>query len=86
MGAATPAASGSDGAIGIVLPPSGCRLGTRVAHPQRGALSYQYPAVTHAVVIAVPDAYHGQAPKAFVVLRSGHEATPDALREHLAGM
>ena len=40
---------------------------------------YEHPAVAEAVVIGVDDAYRGQAPKAFVTLKSGQDATPDAL-------
>jgi long-chain acyl-CoA synthetase len=46
---------------------------------------YQHPAVAETVVIAVPDPYRGQAPKAFVRLRDGQKATPEELREFLAG-
>jgi long-chain acyl-CoA synthetase len=46
---------------------------------------YQHPAVAEAVVIAVPDQYRGQAPKAFVRLRDGIAATPDELRQFLTG-
>ncbi len=46
---------------------------------------YQHPAVAEAVVIAVPDQYRGQAPKAFVRLRDGQAATPEELRQFLAG-
>ena len=46
---------------------------------------YEHPAVLEATVIGVSDAYRGQAPKAFVVLRPGAAATPEALRQHLAG-
>jgi len=46
---------------------------------------YQHPAVAEAVVIAVPDAYRGQAPKAFVCLRENHRTTPTELKEFLSG-
>jgi long-chain acyl-CoA synthetase len=44
---------------------------------------YQHPAVKDAVVIGIPDSYRGQAPKAFVTLRDGQQATPDELRDFL---
>ena len=34
-------------------------------------------------VIGVPDAYRGEAPKAFVKLKEGHELTAEALLEYL---
>ncbi len=46
---------------------------------------YQHAAVREAVVIGLPDAYRGQAPKAFVTLKDGQQATPEELRAFLAG-
>ncbi len=45
---------------------------------------YQHPAVHEAVVIGVPDAYRGQAPKAFVTLKPDAAATGAELRIFLA--
>ena len=44
---------------------------------------YEHPAVAEAVVIAVDDAYRGQAPKAFVTLKAGASASPDDLSSFL---
>ena len=46
---------------------------------------YQHPDVAEVVVIGVPDHYRGQAPKAFVRLKDGHRASPEQLKEFLAG-
>jgi long-chain acyl-CoA synthetase len=40
---------------------------------------YQHPSVREAVVIGVPDRYRGQAPKAFVTLKAGAQATPEEI-------
>jgi long-chain acyl-CoA synthetase len=44
---------------------------------------YQHAAVADAVVIAIADAYRGQAPKAFVALRPGAAATGEELLKFL---
>ena len=40
---------------------------------------YQHPAVKEAIAIGIPDAYRGQAPKAFVTLRDGAAVSTEAL-------
>jgi long-chain acyl-CoA synthetase len=45
---------------------------------------YQHPAVAEAIVIGIPDAYRGQAPKAFVTLTPDATATVDDLMQHMS--
>ena len=44
---------------------------------------YTHPAIQEATVIGVPDAYRGEAPKAFVTLKAGQSVTPDKLKAYL---
>jgi long-chain acyl-CoA synthetase len=50
---------------------------------------FSHPAVQEAAAIGIPDAYSGEAVKAFVVLKAGTTATADEIiaycREQLAG-
>lgn len=46
---------------------------------------YQHDAVEETIVIAVPDDYRGQSPKAFVKLKEGQTLTADALKAFLKG-
>ena len=46
---------------------------------------YEHPAVAECVVVGIPDAYRGEAAKAFVTLRDGAEPlTLEALKTFLA--
>ena len=40
---------------------------------------YEFPAVEEVTVIGIPDAYRGEAPKAFIKLRKGETATTDEI-------
>jgi len=64
-----------------VLNVAGHRIGT--ADVESALVSH--PAVAEAAVIGVPDEVKGEAIKAFVVLRSGQQATPEALVRHVRG-
>ncbi len=45
--------------------------GFKVFPSQIEAVLYKHPAVKEAIVIGIPDAYHGEMPKAFVTLNAG---------------
>lgn len=57
--------------------------GFKVYPSQVEAVLYRNPAVREAIVIGVPDAYHGEMPKAFVTLAEGATATAEELRDWL---
>jgi long-chain acyl-CoA synthetase len=44
---------------------------------------YEHPAVEEVTVIGIPDAYRGEAPKAFIKLKSGMTATAADILKHL---
>ena len=53
--------------------------GFKVFPSQVEAVLYGHPAVREAIVIGVPDAYHGERPKAFVTLAEGQAADGEEL-------
>jgi long-chain acyl-CoA synthetase len=57
--------------------------GFKVYPSQVEAVLYHHPAVREALVIAVPDAYRGESPKAFVSLYPGIEVDGEELKEWL---
>ena len=44
---------------------------------------YEHPAVEEVTVIGIPDAYRGEAPKAFIKLKAGMTATAAEILKHL---
>ena len=59
--------------------------GFQVPPAELEGLLLTHPAVADSAVIPVPDEEAGEVPKAFVVLKPGAEATPEELKEHVAG-
>ncbi|RJF90820.1 long-chain-fatty-acid--CoA ligase [Sphingomonas cavernae] len=57
--------------------------GFKVFPSQIEAILYRNPAVKEALVIGVPDAYHGEMPKAFVTLSEGAAMDGEALKAWL---
>jgi long-chain acyl-CoA synthetase len=53
--------------------------GFKVFPSQIEDVLYRHPAVKEALVIGVPDAYHGELPRAFVTLQDGTKADADAI-------
>ncbi len=58
--------------------------GFQVAPAELEALLLTHPSVADAAVIGVPDVEAGELPKAFVVLKPGHEASADDIQSHVA--
>ena len=57
--------------------------GFKVFPSQVEDVLYRHAAVKEALVIGIPDPYHGEMPKAFVTLNEGFEVSGDALKEWL---
>jgi len=57
--------------------------GFKVFPSQVEAVLLQHPAVREALVIGVPDSYHGEVPRAYVTLRPGQSASEADLRDWL---
>ena len=76
---------GTDGYIRIVdrLKDMIAVGGFKVFPSQIEAVLYQNPAVREALVIGVPDAYHGEMPKAFVTVNADAAVDADSLRDWL---
>lgn len=57
--------------------------GFKVFPSQIEAILYRNPAIKEAIVIGVPDSYHGEMPKAFVTLNDDSETDGEALKAWL---
>ncbi|MES2442914.1 MAG: long-chain fatty acid--CoA ligase [Pseudomonadota bacterium] len=57
--------------------------GFKVFPSQVEAVLYRNPAIKEALVVGMPDAYHGEMPRAYVTLAEGAEASGDALKAWL---
>ena len=60
--------------------------GHRLSTGEMEEVLASHPAVAECAVIGVSDAIKGQVPRAFVVLKAGVGADPDALRAELIGL
>src|SRR3546814_5205900 len=54
--------------------------GFKVFPSQIEEILYRHPAVREALVIGIPDSYHGEMPKAFVTLAEGADVDGEALK------
>jgi long-chain acyl-CoA synthetase len=57
--------------------------GFKVFPSQVEAVLYRNPAIKEALVVGMPDAYHGEMPRAYVTLNDGAEETGDTLKTWL---
>jgi len=58
--------------------------GFQVAPAEVEAVLLTHPAVADAAVIGIPDEEAGEVPKAFIVLKQGHEASPEEIVAHVS--
>ena len=59
--------------------------GYTIAPAEVEAILYEHPAIKECAVVGKPDTLAGEVPKAYVVLKAGHNADEDELIEFCAG-
>lgn len=57
----------------------------QVAPAELESILRSHPAVVEAAVIGVPHEFYGESPKAFVIRKTGQNASPEEIQNYVAG-